>query len=411
MHAAELGSQKFTDKAIGWVAMLWGFCIVLPVGMQYLCLFLLLILMMLNGRSASWIRTFKEEKFWGYSAAFFIGITLFTLATQDRYYKETPANLWHGLRIVLTLMVGMSLFANEAKKAIFAAFVSVGLMSILVVMRHYGLLQNAPYFIQKAIPTGNEWIWMSILLAMLVIFCLRIPLQRTRITYALAAILISLALLVNLKFMNQRSSHIAMVVGMIALLFAYFRVSLPKLIGSCIALLVCVVLIYQNSSTVNAKFKRGFAEIEEAKQGIVKSSDSMNLRYFMFDKTTDMISERPMTGWGIGSWNDEWKKRAHPDIHRYNMPHNDLLWMGAQAGLPGTLAWLMLMLSLCWMAWKHDHKMGHLAFAWSSIAVISSLVNSGTRDAAIGLPLLFLTSASLAWRIKPERIPLSALSA
>jgi O-antigen ligase len=393
----DLNDQKLSDKAIGWIAMLWGCCIVLPVGMQYLCLFLLLIFMMISGRSKTWVRNFREEKMWAYSAAFFIGITLLSLALQDKYYKETPANLWHGFRIVLTLMVGLSLRANEAKKAILAASLSVSLMSILVVMRTYGWLQGAPKTIQKLIPSGNEWIWMSILLAMLVIIMLRGPFSRSRLAYFGAVAFAVLALLINVKFMNQRSGHLAVAIGLIAVLIAFQRSHLLKLTLSVCGLLALMALAYQQSSSINAKFALGFTEIKEARQGIVKETGSMNIRYYFFDKTTDMISERPVMGWGVGSWNDQWKQRANPILHGFNMPHNDLLWMGAQAGILGALAWLFLMLSLCWMGWKQHHGVGHVAFAWASIALASSLVNSGTRDAALGLPMLFLVGACLAW--------------
>jgi O-antigen ligase len=401
-NITEFKDQKFSDKAIGWVATLWGCCIVLPVGMQYLCLFLLLIFMLLSGRSKIWVRNFREEKMWACSAALFVGITLLSLTLQDKYYKETPANLWHGLRIVLTLMIGLSLRANEARKAILAAFVSVCIMGILVIMQAYGWLQGAPKPVQKLIPSGNEWIWMSILMSMLIVAAVRSPFHRSRLAYFGIACLAAFAILINIKFMNQRSGHLAVAIGLIAVLLAFQRSHPFKLALNICGLVALMALAYHQSSSIHTKFMRGFTEINEARQGVIKATDSMNIRYNFTIKTADMLSERPLLGWGIGSWNDQWKQRADPSLHQYNMPHNDFLWMGAQAGIPGAMAWLFLMLSLCWMAWKRHQVVGHMAFAWAWMALACSLVNSGTRDAALGLPMLFLVAACLAWAKQNE---------
>jgi len=81
----------------------------------------------------------------------------------------------------------------------------------------------------------------------------------------------------------------------------------------------------------------------------------------------------------------------------YNMPHNDFLWMGSQAGIPGALAWLAIFLAACWRGWQTHTSSGQVVFAIALMALFSSLVNNGTRDAGLGLPILFILGVTLAF--------------
>ena len=384
------------EKSIAWVAMLWGTCIAMPVGTQYLCLLLLLVLMTVSGRFKDAVVLFREERFFAFAVAAFLSVTLLTLATQDTYYRETLSNIWHGVRIVLTIIVGLNLLPSEAKLALKGGAASLTLMSAWVVASHFELLTGAPKYLLDLLPVGNEWISMSILLVVLLMACLRFPYARRTWWGFWPAVLGVFSIAMNLWVMNQRTAILGIFVGMVCLVLARWRGRLPVLIASILSIAVLCGALIQSVDSVNAKFKTGFNELTSAQGGTVNTA-SMNIRYHMYTQTINMILDRPWRGWGVGSWNDQWKKRVDPSLHASNMPHNDFLWMGAQSGWPGAFAWLWLMLSLCWIAWKKRHAVGHVAFAAASVALVSSLVNSGTRDASIGLPLLFIVSAILAW--------------
>jgi O-antigen ligase len=382
---------------IACIAALWGVCIVMPVGTQYLCLFLLLSLMMIKGRGQDVIKLFRQQRFWAISVGLFVGITFFTLATQDKYYPETPSNLWHGIRIVLTLIVGLSLRPNEAQIALKAAVISLCVMSIFVVLLWLGWFPKKSNFFINLVPNdGNKWISFSILLAMLTVACLR-QLRISKPWWGLWPVaLAGLALAMNLIVMNQRTAFFALVVASACLIFSLWRSRLSYLIAGIVAVAIFSVILLKTVDTVGNKFETGILEIEQARSGSV-AAGSMSIRYHLYTQTTKMLLERPWLGWGIGSWNEQWKQRIDVVLQHVNMPHNDFLWMGAQSGWPGALSWLAMMLSLCWMGWRSHHAAGHIAFAVAAISLVSSLFNSGTRDASIGLPMLFVASACIAW--------------
>ncbi len=384
-----------SDKFILWVAFLWGLCIVMPVGMQYLCLLLLLLLMAIAGRYRETLQLFRQERFWTISVVAFLGITLLTLAVQEKYYPETPSNLFHGFRIVLTLWVGLSLRRDEALLALKSAACALCLASIFIALHHFGLTTGMPQWLLKLIPLGNRWISLSILLVMLLIACLRLLRAGSGRLRLWPLAIAGLALAMNLWVLNQRTAFLAMIVGLLCLILATWRTRKISILSGFFVTIALSMILIQTAGTLNTKFTAGLREIEVAQSGVVEIA-SMNIRYHMYKETTQMILERPWLGWGVGSWNEQWKARIDPILHGINMPHNDFLWMGAQSGWLGAFAWLALMLALCWMGWKQNNPMGDIAFAAAAVALVSSLFNSGTRDASIGLPMLFVVASCLA---------------
>ena len=70
--------------------------------------------------------------------------------------------------------------------------------------------------------------------------------------------------------------------------------------------------------------------------------------------------------------------------------------MGSQAGLPGSLSLLAIILVGVWQAWKRPDLTGRIAFAAMLILLLATGVNSALRDAQIGLAILWV--AMLAFR-------------
>ena len=121
----------------------------------------------------------------------------------------------------------------------------------------------------------------------------------------------------------------------------------------------------------------------------------------MYRDTGLMIADRPLTGWGIGGWTDQWHKRGPALLADSNMPHNDFLWVGSQGGLPALLSLLVIMVAAVWQAWKRPDIAGRYALAATLIALMASSDNSAMRDAMIGLALLFISLVYL--RLAQER--------
>jgi O-antigen ligase len=400
LTASAAASPPLRSKLVAAAAGFWGLVVFLPVGMNYLALLLLLAVMMQGQLLARWERVRRHPVFW--PLVFFVGWTLLVLSLQPDTYRETPANLWHGLRIALTLGLAVSLSRLEAAAAVKGLAVAFALVLALLAGYFAGLIPDADAWRHLTHPATNKTIAASILFSMLAASAGVVAVGHAGAKRVWALGVLFAALVVVMLVLEKRTAMLGFVLALMTVTVHQLRHQRWRLAGGLLVIGLFAGALYAGLPELRAKLDQGVAEVESALQGHV-ANESWNIRIQMIKHTTDMMLEKPVIGWGIGSWNEQWRQRVPDFLAGYNMPHNDVLWMGAQAGLPGALAWLGLMLSACWAAWCIPDWRGRIAFAVAVIATFSAVVNNGTRDATLGLPLLWLMGVALAYA-RPEAV-------
>lgn len=377
---------------VGGAAAFYGFAVFLPVGMAYLGFFLVMLAMLAQGP-----RRARLERLRGHPLllpiGLYLGWTLLILATQGQWYAETPSNLVHGLRICATLLLAQMLTREEAVWALKGFVLSAALAAGVIAVGHTVGLPLNTVTEKLLVYGGNKAIGAALLLAVLagsgIVLALhaRGTQRWTGIAIALAALL---CLLVSLP--NRTSLLIIMLAVPAAALHQWRRERL-RITTAVLATVVVSALFVTSVPQVRQNLQTGIAEIEQGLRGDVTRA-SWTLRVQMIRHTTDMIAEHPWRGWGIGAWNDQWRARV-PSLADINMPHNDFLWMGSQAGLPGALLWIGIPLAACWIGWRRRDLTGRLAFVAALAMLCAALVNSAMRDGVIGLALLWIVGLYL----------------
>lgn len=383
-----------SNNVIAAISMLWGLSIFLPVGANYLALCLLLLGILTERR--------YRERFWlmgstgiMWPSLVFVGWTLVTLALQPETYPETWANLVHGLRIALTMLLAACLTKGEAVSAISGMLLSSALVLLWLGAYYAGLLPYTEFWSHFTHPTTNKSIGASILFSFAAVASIGMLTYLGQWSRVTATLLFILSTATIVLVLGKRTAMIGVLIGLLAIAIHLWRDNLRNLAAALLAISALTFSVYQVVPTLHNQINKGAREVQQALDGKV-SMESWNVRVQMARHTTEMILEKPILGWGIGSWNSQWRSRAPEIMREFNMPHNDLLWMGSQAGVPGALAWLMLFLSICWKGWQTQTTAGRICFAFGLIALFSSLVNNGTRDAGLGLPMLWVVGVVLA---------------
>jgi O-antigen ligase len=210
----------------------------------------------------------------------------------------------------------------------------------------------------------------------------------------LAFALTGLVAVIITLWLPSRTSLLALVLAVVAACVHQWRRQLKVLAGVLVVAGVVVSALVWQAPSVQQKFELGLQEIEAAQAGAV-SEGSWVVRYYMYRDTARMIIDRPLAGWGIGGWTEQWHLRGPQLLADYNMPHNDFLWMGAQAGLPGALLLLSILLVGLWQCWRRDDLIGRYGFAAVLVMLVATSVNSAMRDAQIGLSLLWVAMVFL----------------
>ncbi len=392
-----------------WVrysAGFWGLVLFMPVGLTYLAFFALALALIFSGQGSHRWRRLRAHRL-SVPLLVFSAWTLVVLAWQPVIYPETPSNLWHGARIVLTFAMALVLTQQEAAWALRGFLVAAGLSLVVIAIGPaLGFPIDSPWrnLLQYS---GNKSISNALLLAVLAGSAIVVALASTG-RRRLAALAVALVPLVAIVFaLPSRSALLIALLSMPAAALHRWRNQWRSLLLALAGMALVSVLLLALLPAMQTRLVQGLAELQQASAGAV-TQGSWNLRVQMVRHTVDMLLDKPLMGWGIGGWNAQWRLRAPAALANLNMPHNDFLWMGAQAGLPGALAWLAVWWTACRIGWQRQDTAGALAFVAALATLCAALVNSATRDAAIGLCLPWVAAVLLRLADGPARPGASA---
>lgn len=370
--------------------MFWGLVVFMPVGVTYLAAILLLLALLGAGGWRERIARLRTSPLW-WPVMAYVTWTLLVLATQP-HYPQTASNLAHGLRIALTILMALALTRTEALWAL-RGFVLMALVNMGLIALYYsvGFPLLEPWRAVLVL-IGNKSISNALLLtifgASAAIYGLS-QLHARRPGRALLALAATLAVLAVITLtLPSRTSQLALLLALVGACLHQWR-GQPKALLPVLVLGALLVAGLSQLPAVQQNFQLGLSEVAAAQAGTV-SEGSWVVRYYMYRDTAQMIIDKPLAGWGIGGWTQQWLARAPALLADYNMPHNDFLWMGAQAGLPGLLCLLSILLTGVWQAWRRPDMAGRLALAATLIALVATSLNSALRDAQIGLSLLWV---------------------
>ncbi len=385
---------------VRWAATLWSLVLFMPVGMSYLAFFLLIGAMLLQGPRRARLQRLRGHPLVLPMALYVVWI-LVVLATQSAYYAETPSNLWHAFRIVMTLLLAQALSRDEALTALRAFLLAAALAVVVIAVGHTFTLPPWLVWERLLVYGGNKSISSALMLAVLAGSCIVVAMQTSgnpRRFCIMAALVLLGCLLVSLP---NRTSLLIFLMALPAAALHQWRRQHGRIAMALAATALAAGALFGGVPQVRNNLEEGVAEVEQALRGEAVML-SWNIRVQMIRHTGAMIAERPWMGWGMGAWNEQWRKRVPPAFAELNMPHNDFLWMGSQAGLPGALIWITIPLAAVWMGWRRRDLTGRLAFVAALAMLCSALVNSAMRDGVIGMNLLWLVGLYIRLANDPE---------
>jgi O-antigen ligase len=376
--------------------MFWGLVVFMPVGVTYLSAILLMLTMLVAGGYSERFARLRANPLW-WPVVAYLAWTLLVLAF-GRHYPETGSNLFHGLRIGLTILMAMALTREEAIWAL-RGFLLIAALNIVLIVLHYAIGFPVWSPLRAVVmEVGNKSIsnalLFSVVAATAAVWGLaQIVAHKPLRAVAAFTLVLGLGFVVALP-LTSRTSVLALLLVIPVVCIHKWRNHLKMLVSALVLGAVVTGAALYQLPQLQHKVETGVQELEEAQAGAVFKG-SWVIRYYMYRDTGRMIADRPLTGWGIGGWTDQWHKRGPAMFAESNMPHNDFLWVGAQGGLPALLSLLVIMVAAVWQAWKRPDIAGRYALAATLIALIASSVNSAMRDAQIGLALLWIAMVYL----------------
>ncbi len=400
------------SHAVRPAALFWGAVVYMPVGVNYLGFALVLAALLVAGHWRERAQRVRAHPLWWPVVAYVVW-TLIVLALGP-HYPETPSNLVHGLRIAATLLMALALTREEALWAL-RGFVAITFVNLGMIALYYTVgFPVLEAWRGTLMEVGNKSISNALLFtvfgasAAVLGFAWLAERRWARAGVAFAFPVAVAA--IDATALISRTAALGLLVAVALAAVHQWRrrlhlVAPALLLGGALA----AAALWQ-APGIQTKMALGLQELEAAQAGAV-SKGSWVIRFYMYRDTARMIADRPLAGWGIGGWTDQWHRRGPALLAESNMPHNDFLWMGAQAGVPGALSLLVIVGVGLWLAWRRRDLAGRLAFVAFLLLLLATSVNSALRDAQIGLSLLWVAMLYLRlagepgepWRELPPR--------
>lgn len=391
-------APKSSRLVIG-AAALWGAATWFPVGLAYLALLLTFAgLLFAPDRSARWAqaRTSGLLLF----PALFLAWFLLSYAVGPRG-ELADAMVFHSVRFVLTIALGLMLWPGEARAALvgFAVLAAVMLLALLVevtvggVPRWPGLISVLAYEDNKSIRTGllmvivagcgfTGLLWFKQLGADLSVLW-----KRLLFTVALMIFLAGLSTVVF--YLQSRTAMLLMPIVLMGVALHRYR-SVRSWLLALIVVLTLAVGAYLASSSVSGRIDEGVQTLlADVKSGAPTSS--WGLRYHFYKFSLWQAAEHPLFGAGPGTWHAAWE--AWLDVSpgtSSNNPHNDYLLFAAESGFPAMVLLFLAYFRFLSVGFRQRSVWGSLGFALALVAMLTTIVNAGMRDAVFGLSLVWL---------------------
>lgn len=171
--------------------------------------------------------------------------------------------------------------------------------------------------------------------------------------------------------------------------FVYFVFVLPKrwMLAGVSIILLAGVFAFGTSDRIQERFDLAQQEtqllFEQHARGEVPTFSSIGARWYMWMKSIELIKERPLTGWGLGSHGVKWCEKAPEPVWCQvgdTTPHNQFLFFGVELGILGIVAFCSLLGVLCWAAF-YGEEYKALMMGFVAIFFCDSLVNASLWNA------------------------------
>jgi O-antigen ligase len=294
----------------------------------------------------------------------------------------------HGKLLVIPLLVCLIHTRREAVLAL-ACFAGAQLFTVL---SSWMLILHLPVpwasagsaLVDHAVFTSHldQPIMMSVFAALC--WQLRGLVPGRRSLYLVAAVIL-LALGNVLFFMEGRTGHVA-AIGLLSLALIWEFPRRYKFAAVAVPFVVVLVLVAGSSKLRERLFQVGTEVNLYEQTANIDTSSSQRLNFWR--RSLQAIQERPLTGHGVGSWNQEYnrleggKGRSGTDVVRN--PHQEYLLWGVEAGIGGLLLFCGVLLAMLRDALRLPTQEYRAALSVLAAMALSCLFNSSIFDATIG---------------------------
>jgi O-antigen ligase len=253
----------------------------------------------------------------------------------------------------------------------------------------------------------SSYLDQSIMTCVVAAICWHLlPLVPGRRWRAAAYVVIALGLCSTVFVMQGRTGHLV-AVAMVSLSIMW-RLPMRYRILALMTPAVLMAVLVACSPVMYERFSSAYGEITAfTQQANNRSSSGERLNYWQ--RSIEAITERPLTGHGVGSWSAQYLRldqgRGNPPTFNIRNPHQEFLLWGVEAGLAGCLLLMLVFLAMFADARRLPPPVARAAQSVLVALFICCLFNSALFDGKIGDFFCVTTGVLLALGLRQHVLP------
>ena len=253
------------------------------------------------------------------------------------------------LLILLPILYTATFSIQFVKSMFWANIISNSFSSLLAILINYGFINhlikfnlfadelNYFYFVQindfkygAYLNYADHNFFVAVSIVFTALFF-----KKIKHNYRLILVLMSGLLLFSL--FTERGIVGILILSLLAV-FYNLKLIYKNMLFSTIIVLIFSTIIYLNSSIVNKILEHNVIY----KTIVFKINQKENIRLLFFEKTLDLAVKKPLSGYGLGTWRNEYEKYTKSNLSNHRTPHNNYLHIWMELGILGLVSMILI---------------------------------------------------------------------
>ena len=371
-------SEDFKEKSLSFSLIAVFFFFPISMALGYIAMALALLFWLSSGKIRFyWEDINKRTIVWvalGLYAVIVLGVLYSDAKSEDIFIHLTKYSK------LLLIPIFISLLANNRLRNRCMSAYALAMLLILISV-YANIWWNLPW--SKTHNQGwsadhtviGDYITQSIMMTFLVIVALDRGIRANEIWQRVAWLAVSGLAAVSIIYLSKgRTGYLLLAAALFV--FAATAVSGFRRWLVLGGLTVSAVLIMSTADTVKQRIELAVTEI--------RASDRMEItsiggRINFWKNTLLLIEERPLVGWGTGSYHDQWCRAVTDpgwcEFGRWH-PHNQFLFFWMEHGIPGLLLFLAMVLAPVVAVFRTAPRERRVVLSFAAIFFIDSMINA-----------------------------------
>ena len=346
-------------KLKGTLLISLAFCLPISIFVTDVLVFALALLWLVDGNfSVKW-QKIKGSK-WMLSLVVLFAVYLLGMLWGTNHSNGSWILQKSAILLLLPILYSYDFSDKQIKNSLYAFVLSMTLSSVIALLINLKWIKHLFKYSDIFAKSWSNSAFMpytdhNVFLAFTILICLIYGLYSLKDKRQFfPIILVVIVCLLSLFTEKGRAGQLVFLIGTTIFLIITFWNKKLWLAISFLSIISIVLLSYNFSSTFNQRINSSLVNSQQLDE---ESTNSLNTRYFLFKYSLDKIKERPVMGFGTGSFVQEFSsisehstKILEGDIHK--TPHNNYLFVWFELGLIG----LLLFISIFYFQIKEVYK-------------------------------------------------------